>query len=289
MKRIINIFRDLIFFVKCNYLEFYSGISDEKVRGLFLQKVHFVDKKLNVEKKIDFILLCSTRRIFFEALKRGILSKDEIEWGERVLLGNPANPPTGCDDDKDMDGLVRIIKGRRSIRSWEPEEITGDMFEELVNSARFAPSSCNRQPIFFLLTNDREKIRLLSEVRKQGFVRNAPSCILVLVNTEIYDEKEIGYTPFLDAGAAIENLLLRAHSLGLGACWVNFGQREVPESKRDSVRIAFQIPDNYHLISIIPIGFPNQIPSTPGRKGIKDISSYEKFMSNKDDNTDIRL
>ena len=253
-----------------------SNLSDTRLKSLIHQKVHYIEKGLNAEKESDFILMIWARKLYFEALKRSLLSQEENEWCNRILLGKQTELIYSLNKNDDNE-FAKIVRGRRSVRFWQAKRLKEKEFEQLVDSARYAPSSCNRQPCYFILTRDTNKIKLLSEARGQKFVKNAPNCILVLINTEIFDKQEVTYTPYLDAGAAIENLLLKSQTLGLGACWVNFGKREVPESKRREVMAAFKIPEYYEIISIIPIGIPERVPLPPGRKSISDISNLEEF------------
>jgi len=248
-------------------------LSDDRLTLLLRVQLHIVEKGLS-EETSNFILLMWTRELYFEAKNRDLLSQEEIGWCERILFGRQTKI-IGKTKTEFKHELIKIIKNRRSLRFWTSEKLRHDEFEQLVDAARWAPSSCNRQPCHFLLTNDKNKIDLLSEVRGQKFIRNASSCILVLINMRFYDEKEVAYTPYLDAGAAIQNLLLMAHTLGLGACWVNFGSQEVNEAKREKLKAVFNIPAQYKIISLIPIGHPQFLSQPPGRKAVSDMLHVE--------------
>ena len=118
---------------------------------------------------------------------------------------------------------------------------------------------------------------LLSRVRGQKFLSKAPSCILVLVDMKAYDSEEAAYTPYLDAGAAVQNLLLAAHGLGLGACWINFGAKGIsPESRKD-IHASFGIPADYRIVSLVAVGAAARLPDHPGRKSLSAISAVESF------------
>ena len=277
MTNILKGFYSLLLVFKYSITKQPSNLSDTRLESLLHQQVHFIEKGLDVEKGSDYVLMIWVRKLYFEALKRKLLSQEENEWCERILLGRQVDlkiyPPSKSSDDE----FTKIVRSRRSIRFWEAKKLKKEEFEQLVDSARWAPSSCNRQPCYFLLARDTSKIKLLSDARGQKFVENAPNCILVLINTKIYDKQEVTYTPYLDVGAAIQNLLLKAQTLGLGACWVNFGTKEVPASKRRKVKAAFEIPAHHEIISIIPIGIPKRVPLPPGRKSISNISKLEGF------------
>lgn len=275
MRKCIKAFKTLLLFVKYPILKQPSRLSDEILEPLLYQQVHDVEKGL-AEEAMDFISMMWARKLYFEAKKRNLLSHEQVEWCERVLFARQAEPASSPNKGFN-DALMEVIRNRRSVRFWWSEELKENEFEQLIDAARWAPSSCNRQPWHFLLTTDKNKIKLLSEVRGQKFVANAPSCILVLINMQAYDKQEANYTPYLDAGVAIGNLLLLAHSKGLGACWVNFGRMEVTETGRKQVQVAFGIPAHYQIVSIIPIGKPRIIPRPPGRKEISNILHLEVF------------
>ncbi len=255
-------------------------LSNGKLEALLGARVHAIEKHGNIENSTDFYSMIWARKLYHEARKREILSNEEIRWHENVLFGKQIeHKPTSSTKSFNETVLLDILKDRRSIRFWEKYELTEKEFELLVNAAKWAPSSSHRQPWHFLLTRDKEKIKILAELRDQKFVGKAPNCILVLINLQAYTGVEIDYTPYLDAAAAIQNLLLMAHVNGLGACWVNFGKKEIPDVKKmNKIKSLFEIPDHIQIISIIPIGrLPSTKPHPPGRRNTSDIMHIEKY------------
>ena len=267
-----------LLFVKYMLIMQPFRLSNDRLTSLLRMQLHNIEKGLS-EETSDFILFIWTRELYFEAKKRNLLSQEEKNWCKRILFGKQTET---IDKKEDIHDLLKIIKNRRSIRFWKSEQLQREEFERLVDAARWAPSSCNRQPVSFLLTNDKTKIALLSEVRGQKFIENASSCILVFINMQFYNEKEAAYTPYLDAGAAIQNLLLMAYELGLGACWVNFGSLEVNEAKKEKLKAVFNIPYQYKIVSLVPIGHTDFLPPPPGRKNISDMLHYEVLKLGKD-------
>jgi len=217
------------------------------------------------------------RLFYFEARKRNLLSQDEINWCKRVLFGAIQQSNEKFFGKRKSDSFENIIRHRRSIRKWENIKIKKEEFEQLVDAARWAPSSCNRQPWHFLLTHDKEKIEFLAKIRNQPFIKNAPSCILVLINLETYDEITKYYFAYLDARVAIQNMLLMAESMNLGACFVNFAPTKDFEFRKRQIKQKFNIPSNFEPIGIIPIGKADEIPRSPGRKDISSIIHFETF------------
>jgi len=266
---------------KLLYLLFFKNpkkLNSEKLEALLRSRVHAIEKYGTIEETTDFFSMIRGRQLYHEAKKRQMLSLDEEMWCEKVLFGKDIKQEITELTENHQFNLFDIIKERRSVRSWDEKNLSLEEFHRLVNVAKWAPSSSHRQPWHFLLTCDKDKIKIISELRGQKFVKNAPSCIIALINMQAYKGLEVNYTPYLDAGAAIQNLLLMAHNMGLGACWVNFGKMEVPDDKMEKTKNLFEIPKNFQIVSIIPIGKLNgKNPIAPGRKKTTDILHIEKF------------
>lgn len=253
-----------------------SNYPDDKIESLLLSNVHVIDKEI-IENDINFQSMIYARLFYLEAIKRNLLSGDEINWCKRVLFGIIQQEDKDSFKEEKSDSLENVLKRRRSIRKWRNTKITRKEFEQLVDAARWAPSSCNRQPWHFLLTCDKKKIEFLAKIKKQPFIENAPSCILILINLKVYDEITKYYFAYLDAGVAAQNMLLMAENMNLGACFVNFAPVEDFESQKEQIRKNFGIPSNYEPIAIIPIGRANGSSVPPGRKDVADIIHFETF------------
>lgn len=188
------------------------------------------------------------------------LTEEERLWCKSVLYH---------EQQKDSEAKG-VIYTRRSVRKWKDRKVPEDKIKELLSAANYAPSSCNRQPIEIILT---DKTKEISEYKKQKFISRAPQLLIILVNLSIYNIDKT-YFACLDAGAAIQNILLRAHQLGLGACWINAAPQEGGISQ---IRKLFDIPDNFMIASFVCIGYPDHLPKTPGRKELK--LRYDSYTS----------
>jgi len=145
---------------------------------------------------------------------------------------------------------LQAIHTRKSIRKFLDKGIPLDVMRTILEAGIRAPSGGNRQPWRFLVVTDREKIRQFDPYDHQPWVENAPAVIVVCANPhdtwEKYDEEDDCYV--LDTAAAIQNMLLAIHDLGLGGVWV------LTCSKRD-IRRLLNIPLHWRIISIIPFGY----------------------------------
>ena len=140
---------------------------------------------------------------------------------------------------------------RRSIRSFIDRGIPHDVIERILRAGAQAPSGGNRQPWRFIIVTDQEKIKQFDPDGKwQPFVSTAPAVLVACADPhdtwERYDENDQCW--ILDTSAAIENMLIAIHALGLGAVWtLSYSKRKVREICR--------IPKHWQIISIIPFGY----------------------------------
>lgn len=165
--------------------------------------------------------------------------------------------------------ILELIKTRRSVRKFTPEKVSEDEIGKLIEAGRWAPSSGNRQPWKFIIVTNRAKIQELSSVLTTGrFISEAPLAIAVVVDptaSRRYLE---------DGAAAIQNILLEAHAIGLGACWI--GCYDAPQE--DPARNLLNIPGSERLQAIIAVGHPVETQEKT-RKHIDEIVFHESFGS----------
>jgi len=109
---------------------------------------------------------------------------------------------------------LKAIKERRSIREFTTETVAEKDLVTLVEAAIWAPSGKNNQPWRFVILTDQEVRNHIADLTLyRHIVANCNSLIVVFLDTEaIYDEVK----DLQSAGAAIQNILLTAESLGLG-------------------------------------------------------------------------
>ena len=166
---------------------------------------------------------------------------------------------------------LEAINTRKSIRKFLDQEIPPDVIRKILEAGIRAPSGGNRQPWRFIVCTDREKIKQFDPYAHQVCVEAAPAVIVACNNPhdtwEKYDEFDECYT--LDTAAAMENMLLAIHDLGLGGVWV------LTCSPRE-IRKQLNIPLHWQIVSIIPFGYydkddPANIP-TRARKPLKEVA-----------------
>jgi len=171
--------------------------------------------------------------------------------------------------------VFEAIKTRRSIRAFTEEEVSDEEIEKILDAARWAPSAGNIQPWIFVIVRDPKRKRRLSEAAlNQLFIEEAPVVIVVCANQErsgrVYGRRGSDLYCIQDTAAAIQNLLLAAHALGLGACWVG-------AFNEDAVRHVLNIPDGVRPVAIIPMGRPAVKPRAVFKRSLNEIVRYESF------------
>ncbi|MFW5895699.1 MAG: nitroreductase family protein [archaeon] len=272
MENIKNIFHYLIFKLK-DKLDFSQDKKGLKYK--LRTSVHGLEKSEPIEGRYLYKLL-RAHDFYTQAKEKNLLTENDIEWCERVIYGKRSSRKVEHSLEN-LEEIDKIIRNRRSIRSYTDEPISEDDFEKLIDVAKWAPSACNRQPWNFILTKDKEKIKLLAEERGK-WIEKAPSCIIVTIDFDAYGDIEKKYTPYLDAGSVIQTLLLKAEVMGYGACWVNFGEIEVDEDARKEINEAFSLPNGYKIVTIIPIGKYEDKPNAPGRKDRESMIHIEELI-----------
>lgn len=149
-----------------------------------------------------------------------------------------------------MDALTAIAT-RRSVRQFTPEPVSDEELETLLRAAMAAPSAGNQQPWRFMVTRNPDVLaRMAVATQYAAPVGRAPLGIVVLADTR--DNKHPGYW-VEDCSAAVENLLLAAHAIGLGTVWI--GVHPHPE-REAAVRELAEAPEGFAALCMIAVGHP---------------------------------
>jgi nitroreductase len=154
--------------------------------------------------------------------------------------------------------LYEKIVSRRTVRQFRPVPVPRTLLERLVNTGRLAPSAANRQPLEFVVVDDREVndllfpcLRWAAYIAPEGDPRpgqEPTAYIVVLVNTAIRDTMYEW-----DSGAAVENMMLAAWEEGIGSCWLVSVDKE-------KIREILAVPDTFRVDSVIALGYPAEEP-----------------------------
>lgn len=170
-----------------------------------------------------------------------------------------------------------LIQTRYSCRDYDRNKIVErELLTDIVNTARLAPSACNKQPWTFIIIDDKCDVACRQTVLKsynRQWVESAPAFIIACGDhSQAWhrqsDDKD--HTD-IDLAIAIEHICLAATEAGLGTCWVcNFDTATISQE--------LNLPDNIEPIAIIPIGYPAKDNETNKiRKNIDEIIIWGNF------------
>jgi nitroreductase len=142
--------------------------------------------------------------------------------------------------------FYEVIKERRSVRRYKPDQIPDDILNRILETGRIAPSAKNIQPWHFIICGC--ALEDIAWGRMGGYMSSFA----------------------VDLAIAMEHMILAAANEGLGTCWIGaFVEKDVKK--------ILGIPDNVRVVALTPVGYPAEVPKDRGRKLLKDIVSYDKY------------
>jgi nitroreductase len=122
--------------------------------------------------------------------------------------------------------MNELIESRHSIRKFDSgRPVTKEQLDRLLAAAMLAPSACNSRPWEFIAVTKREILDEIARVHPYAMMCQTATAAIIVVALPQSKEGPEGYFP-QDCGAATENILLEAVSMGLGACWCGVYPRD---------------------------------------------------------------
>lgn len=165
------------------------------------------------------------------------------------------------------------IFGRRSVRLYTDRAVEEETIQTLLQAAMAAPSACACDPWRFLVLTQRESLDALAELLPYGkMLKGAPLALIVCGDINKAHKESISYL-LQDCSAAIQNILLAAHTLGLGGVWLGVHPNE---DRIEGIRKLFNIPEEVIPISGISIGYPAK-PTEPRDRYNTEFVHFNKW------------
>jgi len=178
-----------------------------------------------------------------------------------------------------MNDVINAILTRRSVRAFEDRQIKKEDLDAILKCAAYAPSAMNTQNWHFTAIREAafiEKVNgwIVTEIKESGnpqlerilersngkIFRNAP-CV-VIVSTERGDRYGV-----INAAAATQNMLLAAHSLGIGSCWIGTVGILGTSKRADYYAAELKIPKGYAPFFGVTLGHGTaEVVEAPPRK-----------------------
>ncbi|WP_432735028.1 nitroreductase family protein [Maridesulfovibrio sp. FT414] len=165
--------------------------------------------------------------------------------------------------------ILEALKDRRSIRKFTAAEVTREDLTAILESGRWAPSGLNNQPWKFLVIRSEDpRVEELANCTKYGHIVRGAKVLICL-----FLEKDKIYSMMKDhqaAGGCIQNMMLAAHSLGLGTVWLG----EIINQEKQVLDVLKLAEDKYELQAVIAAGHPAQKGSSK-RKELSELMLEE--------------
>ncbi|SNQ60890.1 nitroreductase family protein [Candidatus Methanoperedens nitratireducens] len=180
-----------------------------------------------------------------------------------------------------MKDITEVIKTRRCVREYKEDPVPDEDIKFLIDCARYAPSGFNMQPWSFLVVKNKETMRRISESGKKAMIPllepikdtskkasdflvflktkgtsmfyNAPVLVIILGNKN-------APTADYDCAMAAQNMMLAAHSKGIGSCWIGGA---LPALMDNELLKELGAPADYKAIAPLIFGYPKGKTQTP--------------------------
>ena len=153
------------------------------------------------------------------------------------------------------DPRLSLIFGRRSIRRFDDAPVSDEELHKLLQAAMAAPSAVARDPWRFVVVRDQKRKLQITEGLPNGkLLAGAPLAIVVCGEKSAAQGGLEGYM-VQDCTAALENLLLAAHAIGLGTCWLGVYPRT---ERQEHVAAAVALPPEIVPLAVVAVGHPGE-------------------------------
>ena len=175
-------------------------------------------------------------------------------WAEEKPAASAAQGNTAeFQVPKGTTDAITAIMTRRSIRDYSPHPVPDELIKLLVDAGMCAPSAFNERTQEFIVINDRKILDAIFNLNPKSLqIKKASVAIMVCGNQEREKFKGQGYWQ-LDGSVAVENILIAANAVGLGAVWTAI----YPYQDRvAAVKKLLNLPEQVQPLCIIPIGYP---------------------------------
>ena len=171
--------------------------------------------------------------------------------------------------------VLEAIRLRRSIRKYLDLPVEWDKIGTIVDAGRVAPSAGNLQSWRFIVVESAHKRRALAEACMQQFwMEEAPVHILVVMMMkkirEFYGTRGTDLYAAQESAMAAQNMMLAAHTLGLGTCFVS-------AFDKDRVIDTLNLPADIIPMCLVTLGYPNESPEEPQKYRIENVLFMDRW------------
>ncbi len=186
--------------------------------------------------------------------------------------------------------VMENIVTRRTIRRFRSEQITEEELQTVLEAGMYAPSAGGRQGVLFVVSQDRETNEKLGRIKKnntnvkkstdtvyiskeQPSIADDPTIVSAFYDAPtvitLFVPKDFLYGPY-DASAAAENMLLAAHSIGLGGCYIGSAWDSFRDAFGQETLIKWNIRTDYYAVLHVLLGYPKEEQAPKGKAQKED-------------------
>lgn len=165
-----------------------------------------------------------------------------------------------------MQDILELIKSRRSVKKFKSDPVPKALIEKIVEAGSWAPTGRNWQsPIILAVTNK----ELRDKLSRLNFLSDSDKCVdpfygAPVVLVVLADKTK--HTYVYDGSLVMGNMLLEAHSLGLGACWIHRAKETFNSEEGKAILKELGIEGEYEGIGNCVVGYPDMTPAEKPRK-----------------------
>jgi nitroreductase len=173
--------------------------------------------------------------------------------------------------------LDKAIQSRHSVRKFSKKKPNWRTIIECIDAARFVSMAGNNYTLKFIVVDDEKKIKAIAKSCQQDFIQDVHYIVVACSNPSrpVNEYGESGKTwTRQQAGAGIQNFILKTVEAGLSTCWVGYFVEE-------QIKKTLNIPDEVNVEAIFPIGYEFEKPKTKKMKIDLDRILYFNKYGNK--------
>ncbi|MFO7676878.1 MAG: nitroreductase family protein [Thermoplasmatota archaeon] len=170
-------------------------------------------------------------------------------------------------------GILSLITSRRSIRRYTSQQLSQEDIKKIVEAGRWAPSAVNGQPWRFIVISDSGIKKQVGDASRFYKVVNRHASDAAVIIAVCAKNKTYRWAD-MDCAIASQTMMLQAHSLGIGSCFLGIFNEE-------KIKQILGLPEKMKVVNLITLGYPDGEGNAPPRLSFDDIVFYDGYDKNK--------
>ena len=160
--------------------------------------------------------------------------------------------------------IIKALKTRRSVRAYKPEQITDDELRTVLDAGTWAPTAKGFQDPWIVAVQNPALLERISRMNREVWGKDvdpfygAPTYVLVFASDP---EKWKNSVP--DGTLVLGNMMLAAHAIGLGSCWINREREMFATPEGRALMAELGLPEGLIGVGALALGYPAAPPRAP--------------------------